>query len=144
MPERDEILNTLSRFMNSFDRKDWPRMQDLLEPKVRVDYSSLRGDPPTELSAAEYVESRSKALRDVATHHLLGNVDISVSGESARAAASCMIWRRKDTTAFDSHAFYVFSLVRHGSSWRIAGIEQRIYWSEGDPTIHGGIGRGRA
>ena len=46
MPAREEIENTLNRFMNSFDLKDWALMVDLLEPTIHIDYSDLRGGPP--------------------------------------------------------------------------------------------------
>ena len=137
MTHSDEIRNTLSRFMNSFDRADWRSMADQLEPAIDVDYSDLRGDPPTRVSAADYVKSRSEALRDLSTHHLLGNTEIRVEGDSASANASCMIWRWNGAREFNSHAFYRFSLVRRGDRWKIAAIEQRIYWNEGDPSIHG-------
>ena len=144
MSDREEIVNTLSRFMNSFDLKDWALMTELLEPSIWVDYSNLRGDPPEEVDAAKYVRLRSEVLQDLSTQHLLGNVDVVVSGESASVGASCMIWRWNGTTHFNSHAFYRFSLVRRRASWKIGAIEQRIYWSEGDPSIHKGVGRGRA
>ena len=48
-----------------------------------------------------------------------------------------MIWRWNGTTEFNSHAFYRFSLVRRGDRWKIAAIAQKIYWNDGDPSIHG-------
>jgi hypothetical protein len=37
MSTRDEIENTLNRFMNSFDLKAWAVMASLLEPTIHVD-----------------------------------------------------------------------------------------------------------
>jgi hypothetical protein len=48
MSDREEIANTLSQFMNSFDLKHWGLMVDLLEPSIQVNYSQLLGDVPTE------------------------------------------------------------------------------------------------
>jgi len=139
----DEIRNTLGRFMNSFDLKDWTLMAEQLEPRIRVDYRGLRGDPPQELDAADYVNARTQALQHLATHHLLGNVDVAVAGDCASVGASCMIWRSRGAAQFNSHAYYRFSMVRRGAAWKIGAIEQRIFWSEGDPGIHKGVGRGR-
>jgi len=144
MSDRDEISHTLGRFMNSLDLKDWGLMTDLLEPRIYVNYSSLRGDPPQDLDATEYVRLRSEAPEGLATQHLLANIDVVADGDSASARASCMIWRWTGTAYFHSHAFYEFSLRRRGTAWRIGAIQQRILWSEGDPRIHKRVGRGRA
>ena len=97
MTDRDEIANTLSRFMNSFDLKDWESMLALLEPTLRLDYSDLRGSAPTELSASEYVKLRAEALQHLATQHLLANLDVATSDDSATVTASCLIQRSDGT-----------------------------------------------
>jgi hypothetical protein len=43
MSRHDEIANTLDRFMNCFDLKDWRLMAELLETTIRTDDSDLRG-----------------------------------------------------------------------------------------------------
>jgi hypothetical protein len=42
-----EIQSVLSRFMNSFDLKDWAQMRSTLATVLSVDYSSLRGEEMT-------------------------------------------------------------------------------------------------
>jgi hypothetical protein len=140
MSTREEIENTLNRFMNSFDLKDWALMGNLLEPTIQVDYSDLRGGPETEISAAEYVRARAEALQHLSTLHLLTNCDIATSDTSALADAACMICRSDGTRHFNSHAFYTFSLKLRGNAWKISAIKQRILWNEGDPSIHKGVG----
>jgi hypothetical protein len=136
MPAREEIENTLNRFMNSFDLKDWALMVNLLEPIIQVDYSDLRGGPATEITAAEYANARAEALQHLSTQHLLTNCDIATSDRAASVDATCMIYRSDGAKHFNSHAFYTFSLVLRDSSWKISAIKQRILWNEGDPSIH--------
>lgn len=144
VPKRDQIENTLNRFMNCFDLKDWDSMAGLLEATIQTDYSDLRGGVPTEFASAEFVRMRSEALRDLVTHHQLTNLDIEASERSATAAASCMIYRRRGEKIFNSHAFYRFQLRACDGRWRIFAIAQRILWNEGDPTIHKGAAGARA
>jgi len=144
MSNHDEVANTLNRFMNCFDLKDWRLMVDLLEGTIKIDYADLRGGPPAEITADEYVRTRSEALQELATHHQLTNLDIDVSESAASAAASCMIHRRQGEKTFNSHAFYRFRLGRSSGVWRISAISQRILWNEGDSTIHKGAKRGGA
>jgi hypothetical protein len=141
MTPREAIENTLHRFMNSFDLKDWAVMVSLLEPTIQINYSDLRGDPATAMSADEYVRARVDALQHLSTQHLLSSLDIATFGGTASVNASCMIHRSDGPKYFNSHAFYTFSLVMRGSSWTISAITQRILWTEGDPTIHKGVGK---
>jgi SnoaL-like domain len=144
MTSHEEVANTLNRFMNCFDLKDWRSMAELLEATIQIDYSDLRGEAPAEVTADEYVRARSEALQELSTHHQLTNLDISLSEGSASAAASCMIYRRQGAKVFDSHAFYRFRLGISDGAWRISAISQRILWNEGDSTIHKGASSGRA
>ena len=140
MSTREEIENTLNRFMNSFDLKDWALMANLLEPTIGVDYSDLRGGPATEISAAEYVKARAESLQHLSTQHLLTNCEVATSDSSASVGATCMIYRSDGPRHFNSHAFYTFSPTLSGSAWKISAIKQRILWNEGDPSIHKGVG----
>lgn len=135
---REEIENTLSRFMNSFDLKDWLAMAGVLAPTLHVDYSDLRGDPPMDLDANDYIKLRVEALQHLSTQHLLTNLDVRTTADSASVDATCLIFRSDGNRRFDSHVFYTFALVRLAGNWRISGIKQRLLWSEGDPTLHKG------
>jgi hypothetical protein len=141
MSDRDGIENTINRFMNSFDLKDWSVMKELLLDEIQIDYSDLRGDPPATVSATDYVKARRTALEHLSTHHLLSNFEIDIESNEAVARASCVIYRTDGATPFNSHAFYVFGLKRTGDGWRIASIKQTIFWNEGRAAIHGGVRR---
>ncbi len=143
MTDHEQVANTLSRFMNCFDLKDWKLMEALLEPTVQIDYTDLRGGSPSSVSSSEYAKTRSEALHELATHHVLTNLDIEAHGGAASASASCVIFRSDGTRSFNSHAFYRFTLSAAGGpgAWRIAAITQRILWNEGDPAIHKGVSR---
>lgn len=139
MHSRGEIQNTVSRFMNSFDLKDWSTMEDLLAPRIRIDYDDLRGEPPSVVRAGDYVRSRKEALEPLSTQHLLALPEVEISGDTAEVRASCRIYRTRGGRSFHSHGFYVFSLTRLDGSWRISGIRQKIFWNEGEPELHGGV-----
>ena len=139
-----QVQRTISRFMNSFDLKNWDTMRRLLADVVRVDYSALRGEPPRTITAEEFVSARIAALQALQTHHLIANFDIEARSDSADAQASCVIHRTdpsKDGAQFTSHAYYRFGLELHGSQWKIHSITQSIFWNEGDPGLHSGVSK---
>ena len=135
------VGQAIHRFMNCFDLKDWGTMRGLLTPELRTDYSQLRGDAPGMTTADAYVGARASALTELATHHVVSNLDVHTFNATAGARVSCLIFRRRGETSFNSHAFYGFALVEHEQQWQIAGITQKIFWNEGDPEIHSGAAR---
>jgi hypothetical protein len=138
----DTVERTIASFANCFDRKDWAGLEALLAEEVELDYAALRGEVGT-VSRAAYVARRKSALDALATHHLLGNLEIAVAGDAASCRASGMIWRRHGERSFDSHVLYAFRLVRRDGAWRIAAIRQEVLWSDGDPALHSGASAGR-
>ena len=145
-----DIQNLVARFASSFDLKDWSALEDCLAPQVFTDYSDLRGTPPKTLSAAEYVRLRKEALDTLATHHLLGNLEIKFNAaDSVTRQASMLIWRvqnapksstlRDTADEFHTHCLYTFRLVKESDAWKINSIVQKVLWSSGVSEIHSGI-----
>jgi SnoaL-like domain len=133
----DTVEATIARFANCFDLKDWAGLEAILEEKVALDYSALRGEVGT-VTRTAYVEKRRIALDPLATHHLLGNLEIRCEGEKATCRASGVIYRRSGDRFFDSHVVYDFGLLRRDGKWRIAAIKQAVLWNDGDPALHAG------
>ena len=137
--DRSKIANSVSRFMTCFDTKDWDEMSSALGDPVRIDYSDLRGQPPSTISRAEYITARESAHGHTKTHHLISNFDVRVTGDHATVKASCMIYRAMEADYFNSHALYEFGLERDGDDWLIVSITQEILWNDGNPQAHSGV-----
>ena len=132
------IQEVIARFANSFDLKDWSRLQSCFTDTLDTDYSDLRGTPPQKLSADAYVAARREALDHLILHHLVGNYEIEFLGDrEAICRASMIIWRKSETEKFSSHCVYEFRMTNQ-TSWKISGIRQKILWNEGTPSLHGG------
>jgi len=132
-----EIINTVNRFANAFDAKDWGALGAVLSDSVELNYLDLRGSKET-MSRSRYVELRKAALQELATHHLMSNHVVQVDRDYAVCTASALIYRRQGEEYFNSHAVYRFELTAAGEQWSISSIEQRILWNEGNPAIHSG------
>ena len=139
MDERSKIANAVSRFMNCFDSRNWTEMSSTLGDPIRIDYSDLRGQPPSSTSRADYIAARASAHAHMKTHHLISNLDVRIQGVQATVHASCMIYRTRDDDFFNSHAVYEFGLERHADDWLIVSIVQQILWNEGNPRLHAGV-----
>lgn len=141
-PDWLAIQNVLARFANSFDLKDWDALCACLAPSVYTDYSDLRGTPPEQMSNRRYADLRRIALQDLKTHHISGNIEMDVEGDTARAKVSTMIYRQDaDGTTLHTHCLYEFGLQKIDGLWYIDAIVQKVFWSDGSTAIHRGIVR---
>ena len=68
----DDIRNTINKFANSFDAKDWSGLKSVLSCEVECDYASLRGVKEV-VTSEVYVQKRIEALDQMSTHHLITN-----------------------------------------------------------------------
>lgn len=136
-----EIQQLIHRFSNSFDLKDWPRLEQCLASEIDTDYGDLRGTPPERMDASRYVGLRQAALEELKTHHLCGNHEITVANREATCRTSMTIDRfdPRNQERFTTHCHYLFSLQKTGDGWKISGIIQKILWNEGNPSIHAGL-----
>src|SRR5258708_14163823 len=135
------IHETIHRFANSFDIKDWTALEDCFLREIYTDYSDLRGSPPERMKASQFVLLRQTALKDLRTQHLCGNHEVDIDGERASCKTTMLIFRLNEATReyFTTHAYYRFDLQKVSGSWKIAGITQKVFWNEGNPQVHPGI-----
>jgi len=134
-----KIQEVMARFANSFDLKDWDGLSSCLAETVQTDYSDLRGTPPENVSAADYVASRRASLENLKLHHLGGNYEISFEDMlNATCRASMVIWRKSETDEFTTHCVYTFKLTKIKFDWKISSIAQKVLWNDGNPAVHPG------
>ncbi len=135
-----KIQKLIACFANSFDVKDWDGLQSCFTESLYTDYSDLRGTPPENITASEYVKLRREALDHLKLHHLVSNYEIDFpDSNTATCRASMVVWRKSDEEEFTSHCVYIFQVTKqqHGD-WKISGITQKVLWNEGKASIHKG------
>ncbi len=137
--EKLKIQETVARFANSFDLKDWSGLESCFTESIDTDYSDLRGTPPETVSARDYVNSRRESLDHLKLHHLVSNYEIDFAApHTAACHASMIVWRKSDSEEFTTHCIYNFQLIKTDDNWKISGITQKVLWNEGTSFIHKG------
>ncbi|MGD8833213.1 MAG: nuclear transport factor 2 family protein, partial [Pseudomonadales bacterium] len=115
------IADTISRFANSLDQKDWAGLASVLAERITVDYSDLRGTKGV-VTRAEYISLRAEALSELKTHHLLTNLETREESGVGRCKASALIYRMLGGKFFHSHVIYEFELMGEDDRVEITGI----------------------
>ena len=112
--DQAEIRDTVIRFAVSLDLKDWVQCRSCFTDEIHSDYSDLRGDAPSLVSADEFVAQRRKALGHLKTQHVSTNHLITIQGEQATCVSAMVIYRRRQ-----SYIIVVISLL--------LSFKQRLY-----------------
>jgi SnoaL-like domain len=134
------VQQLIARFANSFDLKAWGDLRDCLTNTIHTDYFDLRGTPPETMSRERFVALRQSALHDLHTHHLSGNVEVQLVGTRGQARVSTVIFRRSASgDVLNTHCLYTFGIEKDGGHWAIHSIVQKVFWSDGQQSIHPGI-----
>ena len=127
-----KIQQVIARFANSFDVKDWGRLEACFTEFLFTDYSDLRGTPPQTISASEYTRQRRESLDPLKLHHLVSNYEVDFTDSNTAACrASMVVWRKSDEEEFTSHCVYIFQLAKQDAEWKISGITQKSYGTKG-------------
>ena len=62
MNDHTAITDTIFRFARSLDIQDWEMCRACFMDELETDYSDLRGEPPSTVSADEFVAKRKSGL----------------------------------------------------------------------------------
>ncbi|WP_231328943.1 nuclear transport factor 2 family protein [Actinomadura graeca] len=106
---------------------------------MRLDYTSLNGGEPVVLGPGQIVDAWERGLGGYdATHHMITNHLVEVTGDTAVCTASFQATHRLENR-FGSPLWtlggtYRFDLVREGD-WKIGGLVMTATWADGNQQL---------
>jgi ketosteroid isomerase-like protein len=138
MDDRQAITEVLIGYANALDARDWPALAELFTDDAEVDYSAEGG--PVCRGAAEVVADCERDFEGLdATHHLIGNILVSVVGDTATASSLVQAWHHRKGTAGGSDFLlagsYQDELVRHEGAWLIRRRRLLVSFLHGNPAV---------
>lgn len=137
--EIERIRSVIVRVAHTIDRKDWRSLRALYEGEVDVDYTSLFGGQAQQQRGDDLVDGWHQALATVTTQHLLGPIDVELSGSAATAECHVRAWHHVagapsgDTWVVGGH--YVFALAKASDSWRITRMKLETFQQTGNAKL---------
>ncbi|MGI5164632.1 nuclear transport factor 2 family protein [Spirillospora sp. CA-253888] len=138
--DRLDIIETCTRMAWHADRREWEALKGVFAGKVTLDYTSLNGGEPAELTPEQIVGAWSRVLGGFdATQHLVTNHLVTVEGERAVCTASFQATHRL-ANPFGSPLWtlggtYRFDLARSGAGWLIDGVVMTATWADGNQKL---------
>lgn len=140
--DRTEISETITRYFNSLDLKDWDEMEATLADTIEVDFSELFGDPRASHAAADFVAFARAVLSGFeATQHISPNHVIALDGDRATASAGMYAWHKvpsdmAEVCTFTLRGRYDIGMVRTPHGWRMNLLHMFVWDEDGNKGIY--------
>jgi len=139
LDERD-AARVVTELFTATDRRDWPRVEACLAPRLTLDMTSLVGGEPTETSGTAVAAMWKEGLAPIDhVHHQVGNIVVTVSGEEADVSCyGIALHHRKVASPRATRVFvgsYRIHLARLDGRWRIDRFIFDLGFLEGNPEL---------
>ncbi len=138
MPDA-QIRNAAARVFAAADARDWTALAALMMPSVRLDYASF-GGVAADVTPDEIVAAWRGFLPGFdATHHQIGNLDVTVENDAAQAscygtaghfiagAAGGEVWTVVGT--------YDLGFLRRKGAWKLSSLVFRFKYQTGNAAL---------
>ncbi|MFI7382829.1 nuclear transport factor 2 family protein [Streptomyces sp. NPDC049813] len=136
------VAEVCTRMAVHADRREWELLGGLFADKVLLDYTSLAGGEPVELSPRQIVDAWSTTLGGYdATQHLITNQLVDLDGDRAVCTAAFQATHRLATPAgaplWTLGGSYRWELTRTGGRWLIDTVVMTALWGDGNQELAG-------
>jgi len=131
-----EIQGVVTRVAHGIDERRWEQLRAQFADDVQTDYTSLFGGAPQDQRADDLIDAWRNLLGAIVTQHLLGPVEVELSGDVARAECHVRAYHVKkgapggDEWMLAGH--YVFELSRAASTWKIRKMKLVVIHQSGN------------
>lgn len=133
-------VNTrVTKLFVATDNRNWQEVEDSFANKVRLDYSSMNGNPALELTPNQITTAWKGILPGFeSTHHQLGNLISEVNADTAKVfcygTATHYLTDEKGNiwTVVGS---YNFDLKKVNNQWKITSMKFNFKYQDGNTSL---------
>ena len=135
-----EIRRVVDEIDNAVDAKDWVRARTFFADKINVDFTSLAGGKPAQITADELVGGwRENLYSEKKSFHQRGNHRIEIDGRRAevfsKAYAFNLLESGEVKGLWEVWGNYTHTLNRAENSWRCSGMTLEVIHQRGNENI---------
>lgn len=137
--EMNHVNTRVTELFVATDNRNWEKVVRIFAPKVILDYSSMNGNPPSELTPNQIIEAWKGILPGFeSTHHQLGNFITEINGNKASlfcyGTATHYLTDEKGNlwTVVGS---YNFDLEKMNNQWRVTSMKFNFKYQDGNTSL---------
>jgi hypothetical protein len=133
------VTDTVIRFFIAVDRRDWKTVKAIFDQTVRLDYTSMAGGEPANMTADQIIDAWKGLLPGFhQTHHQLGNFVVESQDHTAHVfcygTATHFLENESGNNIWTVVGSYDLDLVRKGN-WRITGMKFNLKYIDGNTDL---------
>jgi hypothetical protein len=138
--EHEHVAQTLYRFAQGIDTRDWKLLESVFTNPFEYDYTSHRPGSAGVITSADWVDQRRRRFATMtATQHSMTNPRVEIVGDIAHCRMYVEAWHLADiggTSAWCTiGGEYHDDLIYHHGQWLIAKLRLERRWTIGDPAV---------
>lgn len=135
-----EVVDTLYRFAQGIDFRDWSLLRGALCDEILVDYTSYRGGEPLLMGADDWVaKARRRFETMTVTQHSMTNARVEARAEGATCAMYVEAHHVAEVDGTAQHCRlggrYRDEMRRVRGEWRISVLRLEVRWIQGDRRV---------
>lgn len=135
-----QVQEAISRFFIAVDNRNWDDVRNLFADTVLLDYTSMVGGEPANLTSELIIESWKGLLPGFdCTHHQLGNFVINADLEIATAfcygTATHYLKNDSGNNVWTVVGSYNFELISDASDWKISKMKFNLKYIDGNSSL---------
>jgi hypothetical protein len=133
--DRHEITDVLTRYTRAIDTHDWDALDTVFTPDAQIDYSATGGTTGGFAKVKTWLAETLPAIFPK-YQHLLGQLDITLDGDTATCAAyffnpMLMDDGQGGTKVVEVGGLCHHQLVRTADGWRSRALREELIWQRG-------------
>lgn len=134
--EAEKVKQAITSMVNAIDSKQWNLAEAKFAKEVFVDYSSLSGQAGATVNSADLVGNWENLLKNVSTHHMLTNFDVSVDGNKATSMSHVYASHIADSIDYwDAYGRYHHKLTKQDGEWKINAMTLLMHGQKGNQNF---------
>lgn len=138
--DRIAITNLVDSVFDRVDVKDWEAVEALFTDKVLVDFTSLHGGEPAEITNVELVGGwRASMHAKKSSFHFIGQPRVAVTGDEASVRVKGYTYNLLDASLggamWEVWGRYEFAVRRTADGWKAASMTFVALNTRGDATV---------
>lgn len=133
------VIRVVDAVDRAVDGRDWAAARSHFAETVRIDFTSLTGQPPATIPSDSLIEGWAGNLKGSKTSlHLRTNHDVRIDGLRAVVQSHGYAWNRMDGNGdplWEVWGTYEHRLTRGSGGWKIDGFTFTMTHERGNPWV---------
>ncbi len=132
LEDRIAAEDLLTQYATAVDRRDWEQYRSIFTADAEIDYTSAGGIAGTVDEIVEFLSASLEMFE--MTQHLVSNIDLKVTGDSATVTAMFNNpMRLPGGDTWFTGGWYHHDLVRTPDGWRSRRLREESVWLDRAP-----------